>query len=301
MSTLGVLTKAARCPMTTTARAWGLAVEAAWGLTHLWIYPWGMGHEHVRAEGAYENHRTDRLPLSQRGLIVRDVDASTVPVLLVHGIGDNRSIFAVLVRVLRRRGYGVVHAVNFSVLTPVTGDIRAAARDLAHHVERLRMRTGSDAVHIVGHSLGGLIARYYVQRLGGDDAVETLVTMGTAHPGQRVGDGAAPHPSRATAASRVRPARRAGRTGAGLPYEVPGRLEPPRPDDGAPQQRPARPSRPDRGTPRARPCRAPVDGHRPPHPAPCRRVAGPPRPCRGAGAAPPSGDLSPRFLSQVVD
>jgi triacylglycerol lipase len=35
----------------------------------------------------------------------------------------------------------------------------------------------------VGHSLGGLVARYYVQRLGGDARVHTLVTLGTPHHG----------------------------------------------------------------------------------------------------------------------
>jgi hypothetical protein len=38
-------------------------------------------------------------------------------------------------------------------------------------------------VHVVGHSLGGLISRYYVQRLGGDGRVESLVTLGTPHAG----------------------------------------------------------------------------------------------------------------------
>jgi len=38
-------------------------------------------------------------------------------------------------------------------------------------------------VHVVGHSLGGLIARYYVQRLHGDSRVRTLVTLGTPHSG----------------------------------------------------------------------------------------------------------------------
>jgi pimeloyl-ACP methyl ester carboxylesterase len=38
-------------------------------------------------------------------------------------------------------------------------------------------------VHIVGHSLGGMIARYYVQRMGGSAAVGTLVTLGGPHTG----------------------------------------------------------------------------------------------------------------------
>ena len=31
--------------------------------------------------------------------------------------------------------------------------------------------------------MGGLVARYYVQRLGGDVRVHTLVTLGTPHGG----------------------------------------------------------------------------------------------------------------------
>jgi triacylglycerol lipase len=181
-----LLSRAVRHPMRAVAQGWGIAVEATWGLAHLGTYVWGVGHEHVSAVGSYRQHRTDRLSLEQRGLLVSDPAASAVPVLLVHGIGDNRSIFAVLARVLRRRGYGVVHAVNFSVLTPLTGDVREAGAELGHHVERLRTRTGSETVHVIGHSLGGVIARYYVQCLGGDAVVDTLVTLGTAHHGSEL-------------------------------------------------------------------------------------------------------------------
>ena len=161
----------------------GLAVELAYTAVHLSLYPWGLVDEVLRPSGTFTNHRTEALSPSQRSLVVSDMDASTTPVLLVHGIVDNRSIFAVLARALRRRGFGVVHAVNFSVLTAFTGDIRVAARELGHHVERICASTGADKVHIVGHSLGGLMARYYVQRLGGDARVDTLVTLGTPHRG----------------------------------------------------------------------------------------------------------------------
>lgn len=164
----------------------GLAVEVAYTAVHVSLYPWGLVDEVLRPAGTFAHHRTADLSPSQRSLVVSDMDASTTPVLLVHGIVDNRSIFAVLARALRRRGFGVVHAVNFSVLTAFTGDVRAAARELGHHVERLCASTGADRVHIVGHSLGGLMARYYVQRLGGDARVDTLVTLGTPHRGSLV-------------------------------------------------------------------------------------------------------------------
>jgi pimeloyl-ACP methyl ester carboxylesterase len=93
---------------------------------------------------------------------------------------DNRSVFTVFRRTLRRRGFGVVHAVNYSVFTD---DIRTAAHRLHRHVEQLCELAGVDRIHIVGHSLGGMIARYYVQRMGGSATVDTLVTLGSPHGG----------------------------------------------------------------------------------------------------------------------
>ncbi|MEO6081590.1 MAG: alpha/beta fold hydrolase [Umezawaea sp.] len=161
----------------------GVAVEAAWLAAHAVLYPWGAVAQQLRPEGHYRHYRTDLLPPRQRGLVVSAMDAAGTPIVLVHGIGDNRSAFAVLSGALRRRGFGVVHAVNYSVLTALTGDVRRSAALLGEHIERICEQTGSDQVHVVGHSLGGLIARYYVQRLHGDARVRTLVTLGTPHGG----------------------------------------------------------------------------------------------------------------------
>jgi triacylglycerol lipase len=163
----------------------GAAVEAAWLTTHLAMYPLGLldplgllgplGREHDERP-----YGVQHLPPVQRGLLVQDVEAAGTPILLVHGMVDNRSIFTLLRRGLLRRGFGRVHSINYS---PLTTDVRAAAENLAEHVEALATDTGYEQVHVVGHSLGGLIARYYVQRLGGHARVHTLVTLGTPHGG----------------------------------------------------------------------------------------------------------------------
>lgn len=155
----------------------GLAVEWAWLVAHLALYPAGVVAEQLAPSPAY---RTDPLPPLRRSLVVTDVEAAGTPILLVHGIMDNRSVFTVFRRTLRRRGFGAVHAVNYGLFT---GDLRAAAHQLRGHVERLRAETGADRIHIVGHSLGGVIARYYVQRMGGTAVVDTLVTLGSPHSG----------------------------------------------------------------------------------------------------------------------
>ncbi|MFH9421196.1 lipase family alpha/beta hydrolase [Streptomyces sp. NPDC017529] len=113
------------------------------------------------------------------------------PVLLVHGLSGNRSVFVALRRSLLRHGWRHVEALNYS---PLTCDLRKAAGLLGDHVEQFCGRTGHSRVDLVGHSLGGLVARYYVQRLGGDLRVRTLVTLGTPHGGTRLASLASVHP-----------------------------------------------------------------------------------------------------------
>ncbi|MFE7751492.1 esterase/lipase family protein [Streptomyces sp. NPDC057428] len=113
------------------------------------------------------------------------------PVVLLHGFIDNRSVFVLLRRSLARHGWHHLESLNYS---PLTCDIRTAAELLDRHVEEICARTGHHEVDIVGHSLGGLIARYYVQRLGGDRRVRTLVTLGTPHGGTAVAPLAGAHP-----------------------------------------------------------------------------------------------------------
>lgn len=159
----------------------GAAVELGWVAAHAALYPLGAVAERARGHDADRRDLTGLSPV-QRGLFVGDVEAAGTPILLVHGMVDNRSIFTLLHRGLRRRGFHRVLTLNYS---PLTRDVRLAATSLATRVEELCEETGFERIHLIGHSMGGLIARYYVQCLGGDARVHTLVTLGTPHAGTR--------------------------------------------------------------------------------------------------------------------
>lgn len=161
-------------------RCKGAAIEAAWVAAHIATYPIGLTRERRRTPAS--RFTLDGLAPVQRGLLIGDVEAAGTPIVLVHGWVDNRSIFTRLRRQLRRRGFGRVVTMNYSI---VTHDVPRAARRLAALVERVCEETGYERVHIVGHSMGGLVGRYYVQRLGGDARVHTLATLGTPHSGTR--------------------------------------------------------------------------------------------------------------------
>jgi triacylglycerol lipase len=170
-----------RTPATLAENAVALGKELAWLAAHVAMYPAGvLAEQHAMDD---PRHRIDCLSPVTRGLILGDIAASGTPIVLVHGIVDNRSAFAVLRRTLRRRGYGRITTVNYS---PLTSDVRAAAKYLQRHVEQVCSQTGYEQVFVVGHSLGGLIARYYVQCLGGDARVNTAITLGTPHAGSQL-------------------------------------------------------------------------------------------------------------------
>ena len=160
----------------------GAGQELAWVAAHAATYPLGVVGERARtvARESAERFTLADLPPVQRGLLLGDVVAAGTPILLVHGLVDNRSVFTLLRRALQRRGFGRVLTLNYS---PFTSDVRSAAARLERLVEATCAQTGYERVHVVGHSLGGVVARYYVQRMGGDARVHTLVTLGSPHAG----------------------------------------------------------------------------------------------------------------------
>jgi triacylglycerol lipase len=107
------------------------------------------------------------------------------PVVLVHGLCGFDRLFA------RRRPAkeffpGVAthlrsagHEVFCPRISP-TGSIEVRAQELKTAIQH---RFGQRAIHLVGHSLGGLDSRFLVSRLGFENQCLSLTTIGTPHRG----------------------------------------------------------------------------------------------------------------------
>ncbi len=107
------------------------------------------------------------------------------PVLLLHGWLSARRTFEVLERRLRRDGYGVFSLDLGGLRGSFSGRGIDDLADLVRaKVERIYGRhPGLGPLTIVGHSKGGLIATYYVKKLGGWRRTRAVVTLGTPHRG----------------------------------------------------------------------------------------------------------------------
>lgn len=101
------------------------------------------------------------------------------PVIVLHGYAMNRANFLPLAFRLSRAGLGPIVGFEYWTL----GRCAAAAKQLAWFVEHVQSMTGSPQVDIIGHSMGGVVGRYYVQLIGGDGAVANLITLGSPHLG----------------------------------------------------------------------------------------------------------------------
>ena len=129
-----------------------------------------------------------RPPRAARGM-AREPDvlppgaALAPPVILVPGYAMNRTCFVFLAAWLRQRGWRWVWPVNN---TPVSSPIPVYAASLARRVEALCQASGAEQVDIVAHSMGGLVAAWYLQQLGGKRRVRRLVTLGAPWQGSMI-------------------------------------------------------------------------------------------------------------------
>ena len=134
----------------------------------------------TRVWPANMDHRKFRLPMDSKLDLTRlDHEACGIvrePIRLGgYRISD---VYGKFVEHLRRQLAEDVHVLEFSYDWRLT--VEHNARQLSARLDR---DLPGKTVDIIAHSFGGLVARYYIQKLGGENRVRHLVTMGTPHRG----------------------------------------------------------------------------------------------------------------------
>jgi len=114
----------------------------------------------------------------------------TAPVVLAHGLCGFDRVLVCRRPVVEyfpgiRRGLEAAGNRVLATRVSATASITARAAQLKSFI---RAEVGSDPVHVIGHSMGGLDARYMISRLGMDRQVLSLTTVGTPHRGTTFAD-----------------------------------------------------------------------------------------------------------------
>lgn len=101
------------------------------------------------------------------------------PVLLIHGFNGTPAIFSGMSTYLAKAGW-IVYDLT---LMPSNGElgIDQLAQQVADYIAKTF--TPEQPLDLIGFSMGGIVSRYYVQRLGGIDRVQRLLTIASPHHG----------------------------------------------------------------------------------------------------------------------
>lgn len=121
--------------------------------------------------------RQGRLIAAARGRALPSVPGDRV-VVFVHGFMAAGPVFDPMRAFVEEAGAGAIGTIDLTY-SPFER-FESVAQRLASAVERA---AEGRRVDLVGHSLGGIVARWYLQELGGAAHVDRVVTLASPHAG----------------------------------------------------------------------------------------------------------------------
>ena len=121
-----------------------------------------------------------RMALYRFGWRIRRPRRAPAPVLLLHGVLCNAGAMRGLRRTSLARKIGPVYTMIATALRSSRSTL--FADQVAAKIDAILGATGASRVALVGHSMGGIVARAYLRRYGGDK-VGDVMTLGAPHHG----------------------------------------------------------------------------------------------------------------------
>lgn len=150
----------------------------------------------IKVKLEYENGDTKKEP------IFVDIKLTRVPLLLVHGLGDDNGCWSKLASDLTSKKYWIaggrmyekyqVHRVDYrnSNASHFRDNLNVVGTDIERILRQYKSeKIAATKVDVVGHSMGGILTRLHVQEVDrGGDRIHKIITVNTPHAGSEIGD-----------------------------------------------------------------------------------------------------------------
>ncbi|MDO5076920.1 triacylglycerol lipase [Corynebacterium sp.] len=106
------------------------------------------------------------------------------PIVLIHGTSGSPGDWKDLAAQLRGLGWAVfVPGYGYRATNP----IEESADQIRACIDVILATTGAEKVILVGHSQGGVLARYYIKHLGGDRHTKHVICLSSPNHGTTLG------------------------------------------------------------------------------------------------------------------
>lgn len=103
------------------------------------------------------------------------------PIMIIGGYMSSHDVYSTLARSLMAAGSE--YAESVPLIRHGLADVMDNALAVNDHAQRIMAETGADNIHVIGHSMGGNIARAWGKIHGGIEHAETITTIGTPNNG----------------------------------------------------------------------------------------------------------------------
>jgi len=113
-------------------------------------------------------------------LAKREPNGKGTPIILVHGLYHNTTAWCLMRRRLERAGYANIHTYGYNSFTR---DFEAAVVGLLRTLDKVLATNPGNRPILIGHSLGGCVARAAAGNPQYRDRIAGLVALGSPHGG----------------------------------------------------------------------------------------------------------------------
>ncbi|NCO76587.1 MAG: alpha/beta fold hydrolase [Cyanobacteria bacterium] len=100
-------------------------------------------------------------------------------ILMIHGITDTGKVFETMTSYFQKKGYKT-YTIDL-IPNLGTADLRDLAQQVKEYIDN--QFTPEEKIILLGFSMGGLVTRYYLQRLNGTEKVEQYINISAPNNG----------------------------------------------------------------------------------------------------------------------